>query len=157
MRGKTTSKFVSVLLNFVPDSPYSWLSVADSPPKWQMVPWGGKTHVFWEGREPEEKQALAQERLPGKAGRRVRCGGSMGRPLLLLTTAGRESVPMGAESPACSEERRGRKRISGMSDILLGGWLCSLRGRGCASSASSKQSVQKIGRVFARLGYLRQS
>lgn len=42
-------------------------SVADGLPKWQMVLWSGKTHVFWEGRKPEERQMLAPERLPGKA------------------------------------------------------------------------------------------
>lgn len=55
----------------------------------------------------------------------------MGRPQLLLATAGRESVPMGAELPVCSkgEERRGIKRVSDVSDIFLRGRLYSVPGK----------------------------
>lgn len=53
------------------------LSVADSLPKWQRVPWWGRTHIFWEGCELEEKQVLDQKGLPGKASRRV-CQGRVG-------------------------------------------------------------------------------
>ena len=80
----------------------------------------------------------------------------MGRPQLLPATAGRESVPVGAESRVCSqegEEKREGRRISDVSDVLLRGRLCSVLGKRVSlirisqadASASSKQSVQKAG------------
>lgn len=84
----------------------------------------------------------------------------MGTPQLLLATGVRGSVPMDAELSVCSkrgeerERKRGRGRVSEVTDILMSGWLRSvLAKRMCFidtiladASTSSKQSVQKTGR-----------
>lgn len=133
--------------------PVVGLSVASRFPKWQMVPWWGKTPVSWEGHEPEEKQALSQKGLPGKVSRWV-CQGSGSTPIY--------SLPRGL-FPWWGEGRGELSWVSDVSDILMRGWLCSVLARRMCfigafstdASTSSKQSVQKMGRGLHVLAALK--
>lgn len=81
------------------------LNVADGLPKWQMVPQCGKTQIFWEGHEPEEKQALSEKHPPGKASRGVCWGGGHGQ-----TPATPCHSQEGAGSHGCGIEEKERER-----------------------------------------------
>lgn len=78
------------------------LNVASRFPKWQMVPWGGKTPVSWEGHEPEEKQTLTvPEEDPWESEQVGFARAVWAQPTLL-----RGAVPMDAELAVC---RRGEE------------------------------------------------
>lgn len=112
------------------------LSVANGLPKWQMVPWWGKTHYLMRGPQTWRETCNVSEEASWESKQADMLRGAWTDPSYSLPQLG--CVPVGA----CVRQGRRREGEGEFQTCLTSYWedgypLC--RARECTSSASSKQ------------------